>query len=181
MAALAPTPEWGGPRLDRLTWRQLRDVRLVAGLVTMLGLMSLMLVPDPVRWQIGSFTLELQPWRAQLYLAVLLVPFLRQVSYRKRDALLIGLVPFWGAYLAAEIVWRLLCLPRRDWVPRYDELPRVVRIPHGRGDYLLLPTFQDAEALRSAWCVNSEHHHPYPTWTDARVAGCAGRTAGISA
>jgi hypothetical protein len=154
---------------------------LAAGLVTMLALMlSMFFVHQPVRWHVGASFIELDPVRLQAYTGLLLMPFLRLVSYQARR-LLIMLVPFYGAYLAAEVVWRLLCLPRRDWVPRYDELPRVVRIPRGRGDYVLRPSFEDAEALRSAWCVDPGHEHPYATWSDAHLAGCAARTRRLNA
>ena len=56
--------------------------------------------------------------------------------------------------------------------PREDELPRVVRIPGGRGAYVLEQTFGEAEALRTEWCRNSEHSHPYASWHEARTYFC---------
>ncbi len=53
--------------------------------------------------------------------ALLLMPLMRQVSYRKRDALLVGLAPIVGPMLTGILVSRLLSLPRREWPPRPDE------------------------------------------------------------
>jgi hypothetical protein len=74
--------------------------------------------------------------------------------------------------VAALVLTRLMALPRRDWTPRADELPRVVRIPGSRGAYVLEPTFGEAEALRAVWCRNPEHTHPYPSWHEARTVFC---------
>jgi hypothetical protein len=106
------------------------------------------------------------------WVAVLLMPFLRMVSYRKRDVLLIALVPIHGPMVAGLVVSRLMALPRRDWTPREDELPRVVRIPGARGAYVLAPTFGEAEALRTGWCRNPRHEHPYASWREAQTFSC---------
>jgi hypothetical protein len=50
--------------------------------------------------------------------ALLLMPFMPLVSYRKRDVLLVGLVPVVGPMVAGIMVYRLMSLPRRDWPPR---------------------------------------------------------------
>ena len=82
--------------------------------------------------------------------------------------LLVALVPVVGPMLAGISVYRLLSLPRRTWPPRPDEADRVVGVPDDPGAYLLLPTFAAAEALRTAWCDNLHHEHPYPSWRVAR-------------
>lgn len=115
---------------------------------------------------------ELQPHYTVSYVALLLLPFYARTSHRPRDFWLVLLVPLYGPFVAAKVVSRLLALPRRDWVPRPDELPRVVRIPGGRGDYVLAPTFDVAEGLRTRWCRNPFHEHPYPSPRDAMLAGC---------
>jgi hypothetical protein len=85
---------------------------------------------------------------------------------------LFALVPIYGPMVAALVLTRLIALPRRDWTPREDELPRVVRIPGGRGAYVLEQTFGEAEALRTEWCRNPEHSHPYASWHEARTYFC---------
>jgi hypothetical protein len=100
---------------------------------------------------LGTYLWTLDPHNLAVLAAVLLMPFLRSVSYRRRDVLLIALVPLYGALVAGLVVFRLLSLPRRTWPPRADELDRVVRIPGGRGDYVVRPTYADAEHLRTAW------------------------------
>ncbi len=112
------------------------------------------------------------PESALFWVGLLLMPFLRSVSYRKRDVLLIALVPIYGPMVVGLVVSRLMALPRRDWTPREDELPRVVRIPGGRGAYVVERTFGEAEALRTAWCRNPEHTHPYASWREARTFFC---------
>ena len=107
-----------------------------------------------------------------IWVAFLLMPFLRMVSYRKRDVLLIALVPIYGQMVAGLVVSRLMALPVRDWTPREDELPRVVRIPGGRGAYVVKRTFGEAEALRTTWCRNPRHQHPYASWRDAQTFFC---------
>lgn len=100
--------------------------------------------------------------------ALLLMPLMPQVSYRKRDALLVGLVPLVGPMLAGLLVSRLLSLPRREWPPRPDEAARVVPVPGERSAYLVMPSFAAAESLRTAWCADPDHHHPYPSRQAAR-------------
>jgi len=48
----------------------------------------------------------------------------------------------------------------------------VVRIPGGRGAYVTRSTFGAAEELRTRWCVNPDHQHPYESWAQARTLGC---------
>lgn len=161
-----PPPHW---------WQHL-GVRLLALALTA----SLVLVPALTtaadsRWQVplgGSAYYSLDPHRLDILVGLLLLPAMRHVSYRKRDVLIITLVPIWGALIAGLIVYRLLALPRRSWPPRPDELPRIARIPGGRGDYVLGRTFAEAETLRAAWCINVEHQHPYASWREAAQHGC---------
>ena len=124
-------------------------------------------------WDLGDgWTLDLDPSDVAGYAAFLLLPFYRRTSHRKRDLLIVALVPFYGQLVAATIVSRLIALPRRDWTPRVDELPRVVRIPGGRGAYVLPPSFPAAELLRGEWCRNPDHDHPYLSWEDAQTLFC---------
>jgi hypothetical protein len=53
--------------------------------------------------------------------ALVFVPLLPLVSYRRRDWLIMAIIPFWNAALAAKVGWRLANLPARDWRPRPDE------------------------------------------------------------
>lgn len=140
-----------GPQL-RVRWWQGRTARVGAGLAITLGLFACQVVfPRSTLWRLHfteSGYLELNPHNIDLYVGLLLMPFMRKVSYRKRDILIITLVPIYGEYVAGKLVSRLLFLPRRDWLPRPEELPRVVRIPRAVDDYLLLPSFAEAEELR---------------------------------
>jgi hypothetical protein len=166
---------------DQPRWWQHRVVRALAGVGTTAGLLSTWFLPQDAHWllKVGSqSSLDLTAGRIELYVGLLLTPFLRKVSYRKRDVALIVLVPLYGEIVAGLVVSRLLSLPRRDWLPREDELPRVVRIPHRHGAYLLPRTFGEAEELRTRWCVNPEHRHPYPDWSAARQLRCT--RAGMS-
>ena len=118
------------------------------------------------QWSLGlpaGASVELSPADLMPLVALLLMPVMRQVSYRKRDALLVGLVPIVGPMLTGILVSRLLSLPRREWPPRPDEEARVVPVPGERSAYLLMPSFAAAEALRTAWCADPGHHHPYPS------------------
>jgi hypothetical protein len=157
-----------------LTWWRRRPFRLVVGLAVFV----LLVVPTynlETHWVVrlgGGSTLDLDPRDVTAFAAVLLVPFYRRASHRKRDLLIVALMPFYGQYVAANIVSRLLALPRRDWIPRVEELPRVVRIPGGRGAYVLPSSFPDAELLRAEWCRNPEHDHPYLSWHDAQTLFC---------
>ena len=45
-------------------------------------------------------------------------------------------------------------------------------VPGSRGVYVQPATFAAAEELRSAWCVNPEHRHPYAGWAEAARSGC---------
>ena len=168
---LAPTRDVGSLRL---TWWRQPPVRFAVGVLVFAGLFALPSRLPEAGWHLslGSSTLELAPENALFWVGLLLMPFLRKVSYRKRDVLLIAFVPIYGPMVAGLVVSRLIALPRRDWTPREDELPRVVRIPGGRGAYVLEQTFGEAEALRTEWCRNPEHAHPYASWHEARAFFC---------
>jgi hypothetical protein len=161
-----------------LRWWQRQWFRALAGTsVALAQFAPTFFFAEDARWVVGGgsgWSLEVQPYHLQVWFAFLLIPFLRHVAYRKRDFLLIAIIPFYGEYLAGKVIYRLLGLPRRDWPPRPDELPRAVRIPGGRGAYLLPKTVAEAETQRAAWCINPNHQHPYATWSDTRLAGCAG-------
>jgi hypothetical protein len=64
----------------------------------------------------------LSKFAAQVGIGLVFVPVLPRVSYRRRDWLLIGLVPYWCFVVAAIAGWRLANLPVRDWAPRPDEV-----------------------------------------------------------
>lgn len=174
-SAAGRTP--GDVTIPAVRWWQHRWFRTLAGTTVFLGQFApTYIFAEDDRWVVGGHTgwsFEVQPYHLDVWFAFLLIPFLQKVAYRKRDFLLIALIPFYGEYLAGKVIYRLLGLPRRDWPPRPDELPRAVRIPKGRGDYLLPKTFAEAETQRAAWCINPDHQHPYASWSDARLAGCA--------
>ena len=157
-------------------WWQHPWVRLMPAVVAVVGVCWLELrYPETkhVHVHLTHWTyFVLTPADASGYAALLLLPFLRKVSYRKRDALLIWLVPLYGQLLIGLMIFRLMALPRRTWPPRRDELARVARIPGGRGAYVLRPTFEAAEQLRRSWCRNADHRHPYPSWEEAQQSGC---------
>lgn len=167
---------------DGTSWWQHPAFRALAGALTTAGLLSTwFLLPAGGHWRVsmtGSSHFDLTASGIELYVGLLLMPFLRKASYRKRDIAIIVLVPVYGDIVAGLVVYRLLSLPRRDWVPRPDELPRVVRIPHGHGAYQLSRTFAEAEELRTRWCVNPEHRHPYPSWSATQQLRCT--RAGMS-
>jgi hypothetical protein len=158
----------------RLTWWRRPVVRFAVGLVVWAGLTlpGLLLPRRTWTFTLGSFNADFSPEKIEVWAALLLMPFLRMASYRKRDVLLILLVPVYGHMVAGVVVSRLLALPRRDWTPRSDELPRVVRIPGGRGAYVLQSSFPEAELLRRDWCRNPDHDHPYLSWHDAQTTFC---------
>jgi hypothetical protein len=157
-------------------WQRSFPVRLLAGALTFAAFLSPWFVLSR-DWVLhipvdGPGSLELTRGAVPALMALVLVPFLGQASYRKRDSFLITLVPVYGYLVAGMVVSRLIARPRRDWPPRPDELDRVVRIPGAGGDYLLMDTFSVAEELRTRWCVNPEHRHPYESWELAQQLFC---------
>ena len=156
------------------TWWRRPAVRCTVGLAVFAGLVVTPLVTSRhlVSDLGGGWTFDFDPMDVTAYAAFLLLPFYRRASHRKRDLLIVVLVPFYGQFVAAKVVSRLIALPRRDWTPRVDELPRVVRIPGGRGAYVLPPSFPAAELLRAEWCRNPDHDHPYLSWHDAQTLFC---------
>ena len=156
------------------TWWRRPAVRCTVGLAVFAGLVVTPLVTSRhLVWNLGGgWTFDFDPMDVTAYAAFLLLPFYRRASHRKRDLLIVVLVPFYGQFVAAKVVSRLIARPRRDWTPRVDELPRVVRIPGGRGAYVLPPSFPAAELLRAEWCRNPDHDHPYLSWHDAQTLFC---------
>ena len=156
------------------TWWRRPAVRCAVGLAVFEGLVVTPLVTSRhlVSDLGGGWTFDFDPMDVTAYAAFLLLPFYRRASHRKRDLLIVVLVPFYGQFVAAKVVSRLIALPRRDWTPRVDELPRVVRIPGGRGAYVLPPSFPAAELLRAEWCRSPDHDHPYLSWHDAQTMFC---------
>lgn len=133
----APRP-W--PQPPRARWWQHRAVRVAAGVLVVVALLLVTPWTDRWRWHVaGSVYLELTAVGRSACVGLVLMPFMRRVSYRRRDILIVVLVPLYGQYVAAKMVSRLLALPRRDWPPRPDEADRVVRLPGDPGTYLLRP------------------------------------------
>jgi hypothetical protein len=159
-----PAPGW---------WRR-PAFRCAVGFAVFAGLLATPLATSRhLTWHLGHGSMfDFDPMDVTAYAAFLLLPFYRRASHRKRDVLIVVLVPIYGSFVVARIVSRLISLPRRDWTPRVDELPRVVRIPGGRGAYVLSPSFPAAEQLRGEWCRNPDHAHPYRTWEDAQTLFC---------
>lgn len=172
-----PAPPW--------KWRQHPAVRMVPAVLVVLALLWVQIgFPPSAGWSLpltDFASLEVTARAASFYVGLLLIPFLGRVSYRKRDVLLIGLVPVYGQIVVGKVIYRLLSLPWRSWPPRPDELPRVVRVPGARGAYLLRPSFGEAEELRTSWCVNPQHQHPYESWAVAHHVGCAQRNGSARA
>lgn len=150
-------------------WRQRRSTRAGAATLVTGSLLGAMVAN--LGWA-SSGRYAFEPAAFLLLPALALWPFLRRVSYRRRDIAILLLVPVYGQLLCGIVVSRLMALPRRDWTPRSDELPRVVRIPHGRGAYVVAPSFAQAEELRGAWCRNDRHAHPYDGVASAPLIGC---------
>jgi hypothetical protein len=157
-------------------WWQEKPVRFGAGILVVAAMVApWLLLAHGTHWHLGGRDsyLDLSVRDSYWVVGLLLVPFMRAVSYRKRDLLVIGMIPIYGQYVAGLLVYRLLSLPRRDWLPRADELPLVVRLPRAGGDYVVARTWEEAEALRARWCVNPSHQHPYESWAAVPPGGCA--------
>jgi hypothetical protein len=107
--------------------------RLLGGLA---GLTVLVLpqavMPHP--WVAASHLEPLGLWRLAVnaLVSVFFLPVLRLVSYRRRDILVLALVPFWQLAVAWTVGYRAAYLPLRDWAPRPDERLRVHRIRGGQ-------------------------------------------------
>ena len=143
----------------RRTWWRDTRFRLPFGIVVCAVLLWVPNVEQHWVFHLGNMFFDFDPLHTMAYIAVLLLPFARRVSHRKRDLLVVALVPFLGQVWAAKMVQRALCLPWHDWPPRPDQLPFVARIPGGDGAYVLCPTAGEAAALRTAWCTDPEHDH----------------------
>ncbi len=92
-------------------------LRFLAGTVAV----AVVFLSQPVGWLAGH---PHGPWVDVVNFgapALLFLPLLPLVSYRRRDVLIMAIVPFWNAVLAAKVGWRLANLPARDWRPRPGE------------------------------------------------------------
>ena len=56
-----------------------------------------------------------------------------------------------GCVVSVIVVSRALSLPRRTWVPRTDERPRLVMIPGDPAAWFLARGVAEAEHYRSRW------------------------------
>jgi hypothetical protein len=94
-------------------------------------------------------------WRlvANAAVSVLFLPVMRLVSYRRRDWVMLALLPIWQWVIAYRIGYRALLLPLRDWSPRPDERLRVRRLDDGERwvlDAQPLPSFAGPARRRLA-------------------------------
>jgi len=107
--------------------------RLLGGLAG-LAVLVLPQVVMPQAWIVASHLEPLGVWRLAVnaLVSVLFLPVLRLVSYRRRDVLVLALVPFWQLAVAWTVGYRAAYLPQRDWAPRPDERLRVHRLRGGR-------------------------------------------------
>jgi hypothetical protein len=94
----------------------------------------------PQAWIADSGLERFGLWRllANALVSLIFVPVLRLVSYRRRDWLVLALVPVWQWVLAWRIGYRAALLPLRDWSPRPDERLNVRRLPAGT-HWVLVP------------------------------------------
>jgi hypothetical protein len=169
--ALPRDAAWAAPPEH---WRQRPGVRAAVATAVVVALLGGLGYLPGYAWTVhlvGGVSWQLGPIGVMLALGLLLTPALPKVSYRRRDLLLIALIPLFGQFLVGKVIYRLLSLPRRDWPPRPDERPRLVPVLGEPRVYLLPATFADAEELRSQWCTNPQHRHPYPTWDAAQQDG----------
>jgi hypothetical protein len=119
-----------------VSWRQREWFRVLLAVGTVAALVVLPAYLRDQGWDGrltvgGGVMLELHSQDAMLYVAVALLPVMRLVSYRKRDVLLVALVPLYQLFLVGRIVYRLSFLPLRDWRPRPDEVPEVTSVGFG--------------------------------------------------
>ncbi|MGH8940735.1 MAG: hypothetical protein ACRDV2_15515 [Actinomycetes bacterium] len=85
---------------------------------------------DRARWHVvGGLYVNL--WTAVLLVipALLFIPVLRKMSYRRRDWMILAFVPVWAQVVAWKVGWRLANGPVRDWPPRPDEIRIPVEAP----------------------------------------------------
>lgn len=83
----------------------------------------------PSSWILASHLAAFGLWRiaASVVSSLVFLPVLRLVSYRRRDVLILALVPVWQLAVAWTVGYRAAYLPLRDWDPRPDERLRVHR------------------------------------------------------
>jgi hypothetical protein len=101
-------------------WR--RYAASILAEIVLMGPFILLADDDRLRWHVAG-GLYLNLWSVLLTVptSLLFIPFLRAVSYRRRDWLFLAFVPVWGQVVAWKVGWRLAHLPTRDWPPRPDE------------------------------------------------------------
>ena len=105
---------------ERRLWRRYAGGILAE--VVLMGPVVFLADDDRLRRHVGG-GLYVNLWSALLLSvpAILFIPFLRWVSYRRRDWLFLAFVPVWAQVVAWKVGWRLAHLPTRDWPPRPDE------------------------------------------------------------
>ena len=112
-----------GPRGG--SWRQ-RVSGTLACVVVYVPWLAAKLFPLEWRWP-GGFSLDYGGLLAALPGVVFIALPAPRVAYRRRDALLLLLLPPWGLRIGWVIGTRLVQLPHRDWPERTDTFP-----VHGR-------------------------------------------------
>jgi hypothetical protein len=107
--------------------------RLLGGLAG-LAAVALPQLVMPQSWIVASHLQAFGLWRvaASIVGSLVFLPVLPLVSYRRRDILILALVPFWQLAVAWTVGYRAAYLPLRDWDPRPDERLRVHRVRGGR-------------------------------------------------
>ncbi len=113
---------------------------------------ALLLAPQlltPDEWVAASHLGRFGVWRlvANALVSLIFVPLLRLVSYRRRDWVLLALVPVWQWVVAYRIGYRAAILPLHDWPPRPDERLRVRRLATGP-EWVLTPRPARASRIR---------------------------------
>ncbi len=107
--------------------------RLLGGLAG-LAVLALPQLVMPQSWIAASHLAPFGMWRvaASVLGSLVFLPVLRLVSYRRRDVVILALVPVWQVVVAWKVGYRAAYLPLRDWAPRPDERLRVHRVRGGR-------------------------------------------------
>jgi hypothetical protein len=109
--------------IKRRPWR--RYAGGVLAVVVLAGPFIFFADADRLRWH-ATGGLYFNFWSLLLICvpALLFIPLLRTVSYRRRDWLILACVPVLAQVVAWKVGWRLAHLPTRDWPPRPDESRR---------------------------------------------------------
>lgn len=130
--------------------RGIRVQRVLAGL----GAVAVLVLPQvamPQHWLSVTGLDHHGLWRVPVnaLVALIFVPVLRMVSYRRRDWLVLAFVPVLQYVVAFRVGYRAALLPLRDWPARADERLRVRRVTRG-GLWVLMPPSAELRAARSA-------------------------------